>query len=106
MPVVSLTLAKLHMNVTHDAHDELIGLYIGAAERWIEHYIAKKLADFDPVPDDLQVAVLQLVALRYVFREAAALGSTPIVPPFDVISTLKSYNEHPFDVPQEAENAG
>lgn len=105
MPIVSTALAKAHMRVDHTLDDELIGLYIGSAEAAVENYIGKKLADINPLPDDIKHAVLRLTSFFYEFREAVSFGSAPSVMPFGVISTLNAYREEWFHTSQEAENA-
>jgi len=81
MSIVTPALAKAHMNIDGTADDELISLYIGAAETFIGNYIGRPLADLDPLPDDLKLAVLKLVAFYYEQREAVvtvnATGGDP-----------------------------
>lgn len=96
MSIVSLALAKAHLNVDGTADDELISLYIGAAETWIGNYIGKTLATFDILPADLTLAVLKLVAFYYEQREAVAFDITMRIAPFGVTSIADSYRENWF----------
>lgn len=96
MSIVSLSLAKSHLNIDGSADDQLISLYIGAAETWIGNYIGKTLADLDPLPDDLKLAVLKLVAFYYEQREAVAFDITMRIAPFGVTSIADAYRENWF----------
>ncbi|TPM61101.1 phage gp6-like head-tail connector protein [Mesorhizobium sp. B2-2-4] len=96
MSIVTLSLAKAHMNIDGTADDELITLYIGAAETFLGNYIGKPLADLDPLPDDLKLAVLKLVAFYYEQREAVAFGITMQIAPYGVTSIADSYREYWF----------
>jgi uncharacterized phage protein (predicted DNA packaging) len=96
MTAVSLNLAKLHMQVDNATDDELITLYIDAAETWCGNYIGKPLADFDPVPADIQHAVLKLVSYYYEVRSLATYGLSVDMAPQGVASILDSYRERWF----------
>ncbi|AZO38804.1 MAG: phage head-tail connector protein [Mesorhizobium sp.] len=98
MSIVTLALAKAHMNVDGTADDELITLYIGAAEQWLSNYIGRPLADLDPLPDDLKLAVLKLVAFHYEQREAVAFSVTMTMQlaPYGVTSIADAYRESWF----------
>lgn len=50
MSTVTLALAKAHMNIDSDADDELIQLYLDAAEAWLGNYIGKPFTEYDPIP--------------------------------------------------------
>lgn len=103
MSIVTLTLAKAHMNIDGTADDELVTLYIGAAETWLGNYIGKPLPDLDPLPDDLKLAVLKLVAFYYEQREAVAFGITMQIAPYGVTSIADSYRESWFGEAVEAD---
>ncbi|MHA7882582.1 head-tail connector protein [Nitratireductor rhodophyticola] len=96
MSIVSLPLAKAHMNIVSNDDDELITLYLGAAETFIGNYIGKPLADLDPLPDDLKLAVLKQAAFYYEQREAVAFGIAMQIAPFGVTSIADSYRERWF----------
>lgn len=96
MSAVSLDLAKAHMQVDDATDDELISLYIDAAETWAGNYIGKSLADFDPVPADVRHAVLKLVAYYYEVRSLATYGLSVDMAPQGVASILDSYRERWF----------
>lgn len=98
MSIVSLQLAKSYANIIGDDDDELLQLFIDAAEEWLGNYIGKPLADFDPVPADIRRAVLMLVAFYYEQREAVAYGITGQMAPFGVISIAESYRVSRFGV--------
>jgi uncharacterized phage protein (predicted DNA packaging) len=104
MSTITLSLAKAHMNIDGSADDELIQLYLDAAETWIGNYIGKALVDIDPLPADLKLAILQLVAFRYEQREAVAYGVTGQLAPFGVTAVADSYRESWFG--EDAADAG
>ena len=96
MSAVSLDLAKQHMKIDGSAEDELITLYIDGAEAWIANYIGKPLANFDPVPADVKLAVLKLVAFYYEVRSLATYGLSVDMAPQGVTAILDSYRERWF----------
>ena len=96
MTVVSLDLAKAHMKVDGTAEDELISLYIDAAETWAGNYIGHPIANFEPVPADVKIAVLKLVAFYYEVRSLATYGLSIDMAPQGVASLLSSYREKWF----------
>jgi uncharacterized phage protein (predicted DNA packaging) len=96
MSSVTLSLAKSHMNIDGTTDDELIELYIEAAEVWLGNYIGKPLLDFDPVPADLKLAILKLVSFYYEQREAVAFGISMQLAPYGVTSVADSYREKWF----------
>ncbi|MBB3568739.1 head-tail connector protein [Rhizobium sp. BK491] len=71
MTAVSLDLAKAYMKVDGTAEDELISLYLEAAETWCGNYIGSPIADLDPVPADVKIAVLRLVSFYFECRNIA-----------------------------------
>lgn len=93
MTVVSLDLAKLHMKIDGATEDELITLYLDAAETWCGNYIGKPIAELDPVPADVKHAVMKLVAYYYEVRSLATYGLTVDMAPQGVASILASYRE-------------
>ncbi|OQM74713.1 head-tail connector protein [Manganibacter manganicus] len=96
MNITTLPLAKAHMNIDGTADDELIELYLDAAESWLGAYIGKDLATIEPFPADLKLAVLKLAAFHYEAREAVAFGVAMNVAPYSVISIADSYRERWF----------
>ena len=58
---------KQHLRVMHDLEDTLIQMYVDAAVRHIEEYLGDDLPD--PMPEDIQCAVLLLTGDLYVNRE-------------------------------------
>jgi len=96
MSAVTLALAKAHMNIDGTADDELIQLYINAAETWLGNYVGKAFATFETVPDDLKLAALKLVSFYYEQREAVAFGITMQIAPYGVTSIADSYRESWF----------
>ncbi|MHA6646371.1 head-tail connector protein, partial [Mesorhizobium sp. A623] len=93
MSTVTASLAKQHMNIDGTADDELIELYVDAADAYLSNYIGKPLADFDPVPGDMKLAVLKLVAFYYEQREAVGFGVSMQIAPYGVTSIADSYRE-------------
>jgi len=96
MSIVTLALTKNHMNVDTDADDELIQLYIDAAEEWFEDFTGRKLDTLDPVPARLRRGVMELAAFYYEQREAASFGVTIQLAPFGVMSVAERYRESWF----------
>lgn len=96
MTAVSLDLAKQHLKVDGTAEDELLSLYIDAAETWVGNYIGHPIADYDPVPGDVKLALLKLVALYFEVRSLATYGVSLDMAPQGVTSILDSYRERWF----------
>ncbi len=96
MTAVSLDLAKAHMKVDGTAEDELISLYLEAAETWCGNYIGKSVADLDPVPADVKIAILKLVSFYFEVRSLATFGLSVQMAPQGVTSILDSYREKWF----------
>ncbi|TBH58571.1 phage gp6-like head-tail connector protein [Rhizobium leguminosarum] len=96
MTAVSLDLAKAHMKVDGTAEDELISLYLEAAETWCGNYIGKPIADLDPVPADVKLAILKLVSFYFEVRSLATYGLSVDTAPQGVTVILDSYREKWF----------
>jgi len=96
MSIVPLPLAKAHLNLDGNDDDELLSLYLDAAEAWLGNYIGKPIADIDPVPGDLKLAVLKLASFYYEQREAVSFGTAMQIAPFGVTSIADSYRERWF----------
>lgn len=96
MTNITPELAKLHMKVDGTEEDALIMLYVEAAEQYVANYIGKALADLDPFPADLKLAILRLVAFYYEVRNIATFGLSSQIAPQSVSLTLDSYREKWF----------
>ncbi len=96
MTAVSLDLAKAHMKVDGTAEDELIAFYIDAAEQWAGNYIGKPIADLDPVPADVKLAILRLVSFYFECRNIATFGLSMQLAPQNVAAILDSYRDRWF----------
>ena len=96
MSSVTLSLAKAHMKVDGSADDELIHLYLDASESYCGHFIGRPIADFNPVPADLQVAILKLTAFHFISRSLATFGLTATVAPGGVTALLENYRRNHF----------
>lgn len=96
MPAVTLELAKAHMKVDNPAEDELITLYIDAAEQWAGNYIGKPISDLNPVPADVKLAILRLVSFYFECRSIATFGLSSQLAPQNVAAILDSYREKWF----------
>ena len=103
MSTVSLSLAKSYSNIAGTDDDELLTLFIDAAETWLANYMGKPLAEFDPVPADLKRAVLMLVSFYYEQREAVAYGIAGQMAPLGVLSIAESYRVSRFGVTLDPE---
>ena len=96
MSAVSLELAKAHMRIDDSGEDELVSLYIDAAEQWAGNYIGRPIADFDPVPADVKLAILKLVSFYFECRNIATFGLSMQLAPQNVASILDAYREKWF----------
>lgn len=96
MASVTLSLAKAHLNIDHSSDDELLQLYADAAETYLGNYIGKPIADLDPVPADLKLAVLRLVSFYYEHREAVSFGDAMRLAPYGVLSIANAYRDRWF----------
>ena len=97
MTAISLALAKAHLRVLDDpAEDALLSLYIEAAEQWAGNYIGKPIADLDPVPADLKLALLRLVAFYFECRNIATFGLSSQLAPQNVAVVLDAYRDRWF----------
>lgn len=101
MPTVTVELARLFMGIEHSAEDELISLFIGAAEEWFEDYTGKTLSSFNPVPDGIKRGILLLVAHYYEHREAFSSESLLRVVPGGIIAIAESHRASRFGLPIE-----
>ncbi|GKX34649.1 MAG: hypothetical protein MnENMB40S_22670 [Rhizobiaceae bacterium MnEN-MB40S] len=110
MALVSTDLAKAHLNIIGNHDDELIELYINAAENWLSDYIGPVTTSEDePVPsvlligsDDIKLAVLMLTAHYYENRESASHVALQMAP-FGVLSIANKYRENWFGEPDAVE---
>ncbi|MFN3312810.1 MAG: head-tail connector protein [Hyphomonas sp.] len=87
MPI-PLPLIKAHMNLDHDAEDQILTHYANVAALWVAAYVG---APFDPDNALMVQAALLLVANMYEQREPIAF-SNPYAVPFgvhDLLSPLK-----------------
>ena len=89
MPKTSLALLKKQLNLDSSEDDELLLLYLGAAEQWIASYTGWGVFDGDPVETQ---AALMLCAHWYSNREAAQSGSLSSIP-FSITELLASRRE-------------
>lgn len=64
---MNLTDVKRHLRVMHNLEDSLIQIYLDAAVRHVAEYLGEDLPD--PMPEDIQCAVLLLTGDLYVNRE-------------------------------------
>lgn len=65
--MITVTEAKQHLRVMHALEDTLIKLYLDAAIKHVTEYLGADLPD--PMPDDVQCAVLLLTGDLYINRE-------------------------------------
>jgi uncharacterized phage protein (predicted DNA packaging) len=91
---LSLSLAKAHLRIDHDADDDLISQYIAAAEEWVATYLGKAPADFDPLPATIGQATLLLVANWYENREPMVVSTADVLEiPFSVREMIRPYRD-------------
>lgn len=76
MSIISAEEAERHLNVTSYEDGIEIGDLIDAAEAFVDRWLpeGEKLADRDPVPADLKLAIKMLVGHWYENREATLVG--------------------------------
>lgn len=102
MSIITLALFKAHISsdelVDSDAlgtlaagTDELLQLYIDAAEAQAAAMLGKPLSDFSPVPADIKQAILQLAAHFYANREAVLVGAGVNEIPYGVADLLRAH---------------
>lgn len=96
MSSVTLSLAKAHLNIDHSGDDDLLQLYIDAAEDWFQGQTGRVLAEMQPVPADIRLAILKLVAFYYMQREAISFGDAVRLAPYGVQAVANSYRERWF----------
>lgn len=96
MSSVTLSLAKAHLNIEHSGDDDLLQLYIDAAEDWFQGQTGRVLAEMQPVPADIRLAILKLVAFYYMQREAVSFGDAVRLAPYGVQAVANSYRERWF----------
>ncbi|MDR6831340.1 putative phage protein (predicted DNA packaging) [Bosea robiniae] len=99
MSSVTLSLAKAHLNIDHSSDDELIQLYLDAADDWFQAQTGRKIADLSPVPADIKLAMLKLAAFYYMHREAVSYGDAVRLAPYGVQAVANSYRERWFGEP-------
>jgi len=82
MANVTLSEAKAHLRVDHDAEDDLISGLIDAAEDYVSRYLERPLPWEDedghpvPVPAAVRAAILLIVGDLYANREGRFVGTT------------------------------
>lgn len=102
MSIITLALFKAHIGsdelIDADAlgslatgTDDLLQLYIDAAEARAAAMLGKQLADIDPMPADIKQAILQLAAHFFSNREAVLVGTGSNEIPYGVADLLRPY---------------
>lgn len=102
MSIITLALFKAHIGSDEliDAGalgslaastDELLQLYIDAAEARAASMLGKPLANIDPLPADIKQAILLIAAHFYACREAVLIGQGGNELPFGVADLLRNY---------------
>lgn len=89
MSETPLALIRAHLNLDHEADDELLEHYAGAAESWVASYTG---TSFDRTEPRMIQAVLLMTGHSYAVREAATFAR-PFSVPYgveDVLSGLKT----------------
>lgn len=95
MAIATLELAKMHLGVTENDDDMLIGAKLDSAQALLEGWLGYAIEDrFEEPPADLVEAVLQLMAHSFENREASIVGLTIQSIPLgvrDVIAARRDY---------------
>lgn len=97
--IVELAHVKEHLNISSNVDDALLTRQIGAAETHINRLLGFKMdAEFpnDTVPDDLKLAVCQLIAHWYENRESTLVGVSAQEIPFGVREIVREYRNWSF----------
>lgn len=87
--------AHLHVDDCPEENVQLNRMQL-AAEGWIEAYVGKPLAEFDPLPAAIRMAVLMLAGHFYENREASLVGVTAGEVPFGVRDLVAPYRAWEF----------
>nr|WP_220477711.1 head-tail connector protein [Limosilactobacillus albertensis] len=67
--------AKNYLRVDSTTEDDLITKLIGSATTTVENVLRQPLSAFDPLPDDIHIAILYTIAYLYEYRETADFDS-------------------------------
>ena len=97
--IVSLEQAKLHLRLDEDDQDEIISLYIRAAQERIEAYLNRRVLEFGDlvITNEIFVnAAIQAAALLYIGhlernRESVVVGTIASVLPNGFEALLMPY---------------
>lgn len=73
MALVTLAEAKKQCRVTHDLEDDLITLYMGAAEDWIKNYLNQ-----EQIPQQSAVKAAALLIIEDLFKNRAATSEVQL----------------------------
>lgn len=80
---------KIHMNITDDADDAILGQKLDVALAWVGKIVGGPVADTDPAP--IHEAARMLAAHLYESREATLVGVSAQELPFGVLDMLGPY---------------
>lgn len=97
--IVELEHVKENLNVTGADDDALITRFIVAAESHINRLLGFKMdAEFpgNTVPEDLKLAINQLVGHWYENRESSLVGVSIVEVPFSVRDIVREYRTWSF----------
>lgn len=103
--MLELSIIKEHCRIDDDftADDSLLGIYGGAALRYVETWTRRKLYETDATTgftedeaplllgDDIRAAMLLLICHWYSNREAVNIGNITTAVPFAVEALLQPY---------------
>lgn len=103
--MLELSIIKEHCRIDdgYTADDSLLGIYEGAALRYVETWTRRKLYETDAstgftedeapllLGDDIRAAMLLLIGHWYSNRESVVTGITAATVPFAVESLLQPY---------------
>lgn len=103
--MLGIDTVKQHCRVEADFTDDdgLLGIYTGAASRYVETWTRRTLFETESSPgyadaedpilmgDDVKAAMLLLIGHWYENRESVAIGDTAVAIPFAVEALLQPY---------------
>ena len=67
--ITDIAIVKNFLRVDHDEDDVFIALLLPAAQTFIENYLGRKLSEFDELPEEFNIAFLNIISHWYEKRE-------------------------------------
>lgn len=97
MPVISLSIAKVHLRIDDAAHDSILPIYIGGAERAAADYLNRAIfadqAEKDTALATVPTALVNAAATYAAAMDAASLIADAIGQEIAATAALETYKE-------------